>query len=257
MHTIDFDLSNLHTDIIMDNKKRVINKKIIKKNGINITRFQNKKGDYSMIGFLDITDYDHYLELQNILVDELKMFLNIKPNDVILVVGLGNSHSTPDSLGPKVLEQILVTRYLYLIGDVDKKYSNVSIFEANVVGNTGIESISLLKKVIEEVHPTKVIVIDALKANHINRLVHTIQITNSGIHPGSGISNDQGEISIHTIGCEVLAIGVPTVLDIESITHKEHFMVTPTNIDYLIDQLSLLIGKSLNIVFHKDYLRQI
>lgn len=254
MHSVDFDINNLHTDLIIDNKKRINKKRIIKKKGSIITRFSDNNYYYSTISFNDITDYDSYLNIQNILVLELKRYLHINSNDIILVVGMGNPNSTPDSLGSKVLEHILVTRYFYLIGDVDLKYANVSVIEPNVLGNTGIESITIIKKVIEEINPTKVVIIDALKTNMIKRLVHTIQITNSGIHPGSGINNDQGEISYNTIGCDVIAIGVPTVIDINN---KDKLMVTPTNIDFLIEQLANLIGKSLNIVFHKDYLRQI
>ena len=159
-------------------------------------------------------------------------------------------------MGPKTLDEILVTRYLFLLGDVEKGYSNVSILKPNVCGNTGIESVLLIKDVIKEIKPTKVIVIDALKASKLERLVKTIQITDTGIHPGSGIFNDQGEISSQTVPCLVYAIGVPTVVDKNTMMEKassDNFMVTPTNIDFVIERLATLIGSSINQILHKSY----
>ena len=124
------------------------------------------------------------------------------------------------------------------------------------MGNTGIESIAIIKSIVKDINPTKIIIIDSLKASNKERLIKTIQITNSGINPGSGINNSRGEISKKTIGCDVVAIGIPTVVDM-STNVKENFIVTPTNIDFVIERLSSLIASSLNKSLHKNYNRQI
>ena len=251
MHSITFNNNLVRTDLIIENKPKGLKTKKIVKNGYTVMRSLDNNYSYSTIYFNDITDYDLSMSLRKILIDELKRFIKINKNDVILVVGLGNMNSTPDSLGPRVINHVLVTRYLYLLDNVDNRYTNVSIFRPDVLGNTGIESLKLIKKVVEEVKPTKVIVIDALKTNHVERLMHTIQITNRGIFPGSGINNYQGELSKDILNCDVVAIGVPTIIN-----YSKDLMVTPTNIDYIIDKLSVIIGNSLNNIFHKDYLRQ-
>ena len=154
------------------------------------------------------------------------------------------------------INKILVTRYLFELGDVEEGYTNVSIYKPDVMGNTGIESIAIIKSIVKDINPTKIIIIDSLKASNKERLIKTIQITNSGINPGSGINNSRGEISKKTIGCDVIAIGIPTVVDM-STNVKENFIVTPTNIDFVIERLSSLIASSLNKSLHKNYNRQI
>ena len=128
------------------------------------------------------------------------------------------------------------------------------------MGDTGIESISLIKELAKEIKATKLIVIDSLKASKINRLLKTIQITNSGIHPGSGINNNRGEISKKTLNIDVIAIGIPTVVDIRTILNNllkkdikldNNLVLTPTDIDYQIKVLSKLLGESINKSLHK------
>lgn len=128
-----------------------------------------------------------------------------------------------------------------------------------------IETIKVLKSVIKESGANKVIVIDSLKASKVERLNKIIQITNSGIHPGSGINNNRGEVSEKTMNASIVAIGVPTVVDVktivedilkEEVTLKENLIVTPTNIDFIIQKLGLLIGNGINISLHKDFKRQ-
>ena len=146
----------------------------------------------------DITDTTSYYNLEKVLVEELSKYIKLKKDDRFLVIGLGNAKSTPDSLGPLTIDKVLPTKYLFDLGDVEEGYSNVSIYKPDVIGNTGIESITIIKSIIKEINPTKVIIIDSLKASNIDRLTKTIQITNSGINPGSGINNNRGEISNKT-----------------------------------------------------------
>ena len=191
--------------------------------------------------------------------------ININKDSYGLIVGLGNSKSTPDSLGPKVVDNTLVTRYLYLFGEVDGNYSNVCSFVPNVMGNTGIETTDIIKSIIKDTHATKVIIVDALKTNHIDRLTKTIQITDQGISPGSGIQGKRKEISKETMNVDIIAIGVPTVVDIQTILEnytsqyfslQDNLIVTPTNIDFLIEKLAYLISDGINISLHKDFKRQ-
>ncbi len=257
MHKIKLENKNLRTDLITDQiNDDIKTTKKEEKNGIIILNSESKTNKYTTIFFKDITDKDAFMKLQKVLENELKKYIKPNKQDKILVIGLGNEKSTPDSLGPETLNHILVTRYLFLLGDVSEKVSNVSILKPDVIGNTGIESIDMIKCMIDQTKPTIVIAIDSLKANKMERLVKTVQITDSGIHPGSGIYNNRGELSKNTMNCDVIAIGVPTVVDIDTIKNKnteENFIVTPTNIDFLIEKLSYLLGNSLNHIFHKTF----
>ena len=258
MHKINLEQKELRTDLVTE--QQVDNKieQIIEKNEqIEVTETTINKNYYTTIKFKDITDKENFKIVQKAFVKELKKYLKLKPEDKIIVIGLGNEKSTPDSLGPLVVEKILVTRYLFLLGEVEPGYSNVASFIPNVMGNTGIETSEIIKSIVDSVKPTKVIVIDSLKTSNLERLSSTIQITNQGISPGSGIGNMRKEISQKTINAEVIAIGIPMVVDIRNIMNiKESMIVTPTNIDFLVEKLSLLIGNGINISLHKNFIRQ-
>ena len=249
---------NLYTDLITE--KNVISEKekvINKNNNLKVLKTTQNNNNYTTITFNNISTKNNFLEVQNIFIKELKEYLKLNENDIILVIGLGNSKSTPDSLGPNTIDNILVTRYLYLLGEVEEGYSNVASFIPNVMGNTGIETNKIIKNIIKEIKATKVIVIDSLKTSNLDRLVKTIQITNEGISPGSGISNNRGEISKKIMHTEIIAIGVPTVVDIKTIVNnQENIIVTPTNIDFVIEKLSILIGNGINMTIHKNFIRQ-
>ncbi len=256
MHKININDNYIRTDLLYEQKNiKNTNSETYYKD-IKLVSQKDKKNDYSTIFFEDITDYESYLNLQKVFTKELIKYINIKENDIVLIIGLGNIKSTPDSLGPLTIDKLLPTRYLFELGDVEEGYTNVSIYKPDVMGNTGIESIAIIKSIVKDINPTKIIIIDSLKASNKERLIKTIQITNSGINPGSGINNSRGEISKKTIGCDVVAIGIPTVVDM-STNVKENFIVTPTNIDFVIERLSSLIASSLNKSLHKNYNRQI
>ena len=255
----------IYTDLIVESNTGKGNNNIIyQEDSICVKEsFFNKK-HYTTIFFDDIIDSLKYKKVQDVFVRELKKYLNLKKKEKILVIGLGNEKSTPDSLGPSTVKNILITRYLFLLGDVEEGYQNVSAFTPDVMGNTGIETSHIVKKIVDEVKPTKVIVIDSLKSDHIERINRTIQITDKGIHPGSGINNVRKEISFKTIGVDVIAIGVPTVVNLCSIIKQsqknislgENLIVTPTNIDFMIEKLSILIGNGINISLHDNFIRQ-
>ena len=254
MHTIKIPLKKVHTDLITEKKLFGVKEEIIEENNIKLIRTKNHNDYYSTIYFKDITDKNNYQNVQEIFIKELKKYLKIQSTDKILVIGLGNEKSTPDSLGPKVIDNILVTRYLFLLGEVEEGYINVCSFKPNVMGNTGIDSFSIINNIIENTKVNKIIIIDALKTNNFENLVKTIQITNTGITPGSGIGNYQKEITSKTINKDIIVIGVPTVIDISNTINKDNYIVTPTNIDYLIEKLSILIGNGINKTIHKNFL---
>ena len=224
MHKIDLSKYDLRTDLIIEQDIKNIKSNKYKYKDIvveDITLNKNnklgrKEGKYITISFKDVTDSNSYLDTLNIFKKELQKIIEyekIKDKDSCLIVGLGNSKIISDALGSKTLQDIIVTRHLYLLNEVDRKYRNVSILEPSVLGVTGIDSYEIIKNTIKEIKPDFVIFIDALCAANIRRLNKTIQITTSGITPGSGIGNSRRELSKDTLGVKVIAIGIPTVVD--------------------------------------------
>ncbi|MCY7843149.1 Germination protease [Bacillus licheniformis] len=147
-------------------------------------------------------------------------YLGIPRDASCLIVGLGNWNVTPDSLGPLVTENLLVTRHLFQLQpeNVEEGYRPVSALSPGVMGLTGIETSDIIQGVIDRSKPDFVIAIDALASRGIERVNSTIQISDSGIHPGSGVGNKRKELSEDTLGIPVIAIGVPTVVDAVTIT---------------------------------------
>ena len=145
-----------------------------------------------------------------ILSEELKEIINkhIESKDDILVVGLGNIYVTPDSLGPKVINDIDVTRHIikYLPQYIDENSRPVSAISPGVLGTTGIETLEILEGVVKEIQPKLLIVIDALASRSIERISSTIQLSDTGIVPGAGVGNTRKEISKNTLGIPVIAI---------------------------------------------------
>jgi spore protease len=141
----------------------------------------------------------------------------------ILVVGLGNPQVTPDALGPRVITQLQVTRHLNGQYGEDfckkRKLPVISAIIPGVMAQTGMETAEILKGVIDQTRPELLIVIDALAARSVHRLGTTIQLTDTGIHPGSGVGNHRHSLTKETLGIPVLAIGVPTVVGAAAIVH--------------------------------------
>ena len=142
-------------------------------------------------------------------------------------MGLGNLNITPDSLGPKVIDKVIVTRHLFELDkdSISEGVSNVCALSPGVMGTTGIETSDIIKAIIDKISLDYIIVIDALKAFDINRVNKTIQITNSGISPGSGVGNRRKELSKDVLGIPVIAIGIPTVVDASSIAINSFYNV--------------------------------
>jgi spore protease len=201
--------------------------------------------------------------------------------DDVLVVGLGNREVTPDALGPQVVDNLFVTRHLIReFGEEFKERNhlgNVSAISPGVMAQTGMETLEIIKGVIKETNPRLIIVIDALASRSINRLNTTVQISDTGISPGSGVGNNRKALNEESLGVKVIAIGVPTVVDAATIVadtltkymestgfgeedifkfisevngqQMYNMFVTPKNIDESIKRISYTLSEALNSCF--------
>jgi len=168
-------------------------------------------------------DTDAQIKTERVFAEQMgKVFktLKLSKDASCLVVGLGNWNITPDAIGPTVVENVMVTSHLFKFQpeSVQEGYRSVSAISPGVMGTTGIETSDIIKGVVEKSDPDFVIVVDALASRSIERVNTTIQISDTGIHPGSGVGNKRKELSKETLGIPVIAVGVPTVVDAVSIT---------------------------------------
>ncbi len=343
MNEIDLSKYAIRTDLITEILEDKVDIKGIKREykkvkDIEIERvtiekeaielINKKEGIYVTISFKDVTDSTNKEKVEKVLTEEIKILLknkDIKDDMRALIIGLGNDASTPDALGPKVIDNILVTRHLFDIDEINvsSDYRPVSVLTPGVYATTGMETQSIINGIVKETRPDFLIVVDALAASSIDRVNKTIQLTDAGISPGSGVGNTRKELSKETLGIPVIAIGVPTVVDavtivsdtihylmkkmsynitnIDNATNKlkianrinylednnmmldseertnllgiigslsddemrelihevlspigYNMMVTPKEIDFVIEKLSMLIGKSINQALHKS-----
>ena len=226
-HEIDLKNKQVRTDLAIELIESGINTYDDDIKITNITvdeaiskKINKKKGNYITIEFDDITDYDNKEKVKTVFIKEKKKILNnldISDDDLCLLIGLGNEKSTPDSLGPLVISKTLVTNHLFLYGNVENGFRRVCALSPGVMGETGIETSDLIKKLTESVNPKFIIAVDALASSSVERVNKTIQMSDAGINPGSGVGNKRKEISKDTLGIPVIAIGVPTVVDAASI----------------------------------------
>lgn len=213
---------------------------------------------------------------------------HIEKEGPVLVVGLGNIYVTPDALGPKVANEIEVTRHIikYCPQFVQEGTRSISAISPGVLGVTGIETLEMVKGIVDNVKPKLVIAVDSLCSRNIDRISSSIQLSDTGIVPGAGVGNTRAELSNNTLGVPVIAIGVPTVVEAATITsdglnlfieklqeeaksneylnklreednYEEikkallpkdyNFIVTPKEIDELIENMSKLISMGINM----------
>lgn len=225
--------TDLATEIIKDSGLVEEEKNI---NGINLKRIIVNKEDVKKVSIkegmyytLDTRsvlthDTDELNNCINVLSNVLKEIMeyeNIKENDSGLIVGLGNINVTPDSLGPLVVDNVIVTRHMFLVnpGKVSQGIREISAISPGVMGTTGIETFDVVDSLVKKIKFDYIIVVDALSSRAIDRVNKTIQVTNTGISPGSGVGNKRKELSKETIGVPVIAIGVPTVVDAVTIAN--------------------------------------
>jgi spore protease len=235
-------------------------------------------------------DREHAMVVGKVLSRELEAMVRSSQPETVLVVGLGNWNATPDSLGPKVVGRVLVTRHLQgvLPDDLKGRLRSVAALAPGVLGLTGVETSEIVRGMVERVEPGLVVAIDALAAAHIERILTTIQVADTGIHPGSGVGNHRSGLTEETLGCPVIAVGVPTVvhattiaeaaldalvrtlnrdpagelaralddLDRDEVLQRSltsslgELMVTPKEIDVQVEDLSRLIAGAVNTCLH-------
>ena len=254
-------------------------------------------GNYITVEVPKLRENDKDLEdkVGKLLAKEIASIVKLNDQSVILVVGLGNWNVTPDALGPRVVEHLLVTRHIkeYVPDQIDEGVRSVCAVAPGVLGITGIETSEIIRGIVDRVKPDLVIAIDALASRKMERVSTTIQLADTGINPGSGVGNNRKELSQATMGVPVVALGVPTVVDaatmasdtidmvIDSLIKESpkdgefyhmlkdmdrtekyklinevispyvgNLMVTPKEIDRLIDDIAVVVANGLNLALH-------
>ena len=231
------------------------------------------KGTYITIeaGNMDEEDEDYHREISEQLAKVIRQLVNMKKEEYsVLIVGLGNREVTPDALGPRVVDNLFITRHVinefgkYAFGD--EKVNRVSSIVPGVMAQTGMESVEIIKGVIRETKPDIVIAVDALAARSTKRLNRTIQVTDTGINPGSGVGNHRHGLNEKTLGVPVISIGIPTVVDaativndtmynlVTALTESEAFSQVGSSLEELNDAekyelIRELLSPNLNTMF--------
>lgn len=244
---------------------------------------QRPIGTYITIEAPDLyqKDEDFNQPVSDEIVNQLKRLAGELKREEILVVGLGNREVTPDALGPQVVDNLFITRHL--IKEFGKEFKekhklgSVSAIAPGVMAQTGMETVEIIKGVIKETNPKLIIVIDALASRSVNRVNTTIQLTDTGISPGSGVGNNRKALNEESLGVKTVAIGVPTVVaaativadslttymqksgfseeDVDKFISEvmeqqvDNMFVTPKNIDESIKRLSYTVSEALNSCF--------
>ncbi|SES66492.1 GPR endopeptidase [Anaerobranca gottschalkii] len=218
--------------------------KRVKINNLKAAEQMGKEmGNYVTLEIPTLRQKNSALEekVSQVFAKELNFMVNqimTKDKYSVLIVGLGNWNVTPDALGPKVVENLLITRHLKELmpeNISDEEYCTVCAIAPGVLGITGIETSEIIESIVGKIQPDLVIAVDALAARNITRLNTTIQIADTGIHPGSGVGNKRKGITKEILGIPVIAIGVPTVVDAVTLTND--------TIDMVIDTLIKSVGK--------------
>lgn len=274
---------------IIDEMVKITRVKVLNEEGEQA--IGKKKGNYITIDIKDlkIAGEKDIQKASEAVTKELKNLIGnlISKQEDILVVGLGNLYVTPDSLGPKVIQDIDITRHLltYMPEVLEPNTRSVSAVSPGVLGTTGIETLEILKGIVDNIHPKLLIVIDALASRSIERISSTVQIADTGIVPGAGVDNARKELTVNTLGIPVIAIGIPTVVEaatiaadsldlfIQKVQEEAHsneflnklqeedkykmikevlapedynFIVTPKEIDELIENMSSVVARGIN-----------
>ena len=246
-HNVEKDIDGIETEEEqVGDKIKVSRVKITNENGEQA--IGKPQGNYITIDFknLKIATDEEIQKASEVVTKELKILLekHIGLKDSILVVGLGNIYVTPDALGPKVINEIDITRHLleYIPEVLDENTREVSAVSPGVLGTTGIETLEILRGIVDNIKPKLVIVIDALASRSIERISSSIQLADTGIVPGAGVGNTRKELSQSTLGVPVIAMGIPTVVEAATIA---------------ADSLTLLIKKVQEQAESNDFLNQL
>lgn len=207
-----------------------------------------------------------------LLASRLRSLLGTDRNSDVLVAGLGNSAITPDDLGPRSADHVLATRHL--TDSLPEHFGflrRVSVVKTGVCGVTGVESAEMVRALVSALRPSAVIAVDALASRRLGRVCRTVQLSDAGIIPGSGVGNSRAELSLSTLGVPVIAVGVPTVVDAATLAadlvelenignissedfgpYGRSMIVTPREIDARVEDISKLIGYALNLALQDE-----
>ena len=271
-------------NVNLDNSLKVTKVKVLNEKGKK--RIGKEIGTYITLEIqnIDVISKEELENISKILSEQLKEL--VKGYNSILVVGLGNIDTTADSIGPKTIKDLSITRHIkkYAPELIKENAKEISGIAPGVLGTTGIETQEILKGIVEKVKPDAIIAIDALISRDISRLFKTIQISDTGITPGAGVGNTRKEISKNTMGIPVIAIGVPTLVEAATIVadsieliskqfeefkdlkeaskedkyrlikavlepSKFNLAVTPKEVDSLVDNMKLVIAHGINYTF--------
>lgn len=209
------------------------------------------------------------------LAQQLRTLADINDDSVVLVIGLGNDRVTPDALGPDTVKQIMVTHHIkqHMPEYLDEGIRSVCAAAPGVLGTTGIETSEIVKGIVNSVKPDVVIAVDALASRSLERIGCTIQISDTGIAPGAGVGNRRDGLTKETLGVNVIAVGVPTVTDAgtaaldvlsengaevsDEVQKKVYdgmgaLVLTPKNIDLIIEKASKTVANGINMALHKN-----
>ena len=218
-----------------------------------------------------IPDEGSHREVSEVFSEQLRAIIKDEIESV-LVVGLGNREVTPDALGPEVISNLYITRHILReYGEYafpDKKVASISGIVPGVMAQTGMESLEIIKGIVRETNPQLVIAIDALAARSVKRLGRTIQLADTGITPGSGVGNSRAAFDKASLGVPVLAVGVPTVVEANtllwdvleengckngknSMKYDHSLVVAPKDIDARVDVISRLLGYGISLGLHR------
>lgn len=244
---LEDEIDGIEAEEIEENEKIKITKvKVTNQNGAD--SIGKPIGNYITIDIkkLKVATNEDIQKAADVLSRELKSLIDKHSVaiDEILIVGLGNQYVTPDSLGPKVIADIDVTRHIlkYMPEVLDPNTRPVSAISPGVLGTTGIETLEILKGIVDNTKPKLLIIIDALASKSIERISSTIQLADTGITPGAGVGNTRKEISQETLGIPVIAIGIPTVVEAATIA---------------ADSIDLFIEKLQNEAKSNEYLNNL
>ena len=293
-HNIEKDIEGIETeeekidDNILVSRVKITNEKGEEAIG-------KKKGNYITVDAknLKIANEEEIQKMSEVVTKELKSLLakHVAEKDSILIVGLGNIYVTPDSLGPKVINEIDITRHLleYMPEVLYENTREVSAISPGVLGTTGIETMEILKGIVDNVKPKLVIIIDALASRNIERISSSVQLADTGIVPGAGVGNARKELTENTLGIPVIAMGIPTVVEAATIAadsltlfikkaqengesndflnklqeedkykiikeilapEEYNFIVTPKEIDNLIEKMKDIVARGINFAIN-------
>lgn len=279
----DVEIKGVTLSEDFDKKNNIRISTVVIKDEKGAKAMQKPVGTYITIEAPEInqSDEDYNKPVSDQIAKHLKKLAGDLKKEEVLVVGLGNREVTPDALGPQVVDNLFITRHLIKEYGNEFKQKNhlgsVSAISPGVMAQTGMETVEIIKGIIDETKPKLLIVIDALASRSVNRVNTTVQLTDTGISPGSGIGNNRMAINEESLGTKVIALGVPTVVDAITIVADtmtsymqkngfgeedidkfiaeireqqiENMFVTPKDIDESIKRISYTVSEALNSCF--------